>query len=889
MRTGHGCVGRLSRTILTVGCLLAGWALPAAAADLDFPLRRNHGEFRVSQKFGQYIPAMSGFHPGEDWSYEGGDNSRRVYSLGDGVVVLVGYPAAGPFVIIRHDGPFVIPRKVYVCPITAQTYTYAQEVVQYVYVVYARLANNIQVAENQLVTRDTWLGVYADYGGGAHLHLEVRHPDTVFPIDDWRFFGVETNQAPGIPPYNGYYLNLQQMVTPPTGGVKEPASFIYANSPRAVSNAFAVGANVPVAANTDLRYYPAPWHGTIMVTVPQGQQVTVLAATDTGFVNGVAADGFFWWFVRYVHPILGTVDAWAPLAGGAPVIDTVSTPAVPNGPATGYVNTTYMFNTGESTCSEGHPVRYRYDWGDGTFSNWSPATTGSHRWNTPGVYQVRAQARCAVNPTAVSAWSPAFDVTILPPHSVSRPNVPAGPTLADEGVNCDYTVDGSVCSEGHPVEYSIDWGDGTPPSPWAAPGAGSHAWATGGLFQVKARARCTVDNNIVSPWSQELAVMIIGAGSHWVNPPDLPTGPKSGMTGIPYSHAAAGAWCNQGHPVEYRFDWGDGNFSAWGPIASAIHAWAIPGLFQVRAQARCVADNTVESAWSGPKLMPVSQSPPIVSVAAAPQAGAETAPGDPPQTATFRISRNIVNGPLPVAFGLGGTAKLGADYTMSVNGTPLAATTAVIPAGQAFVDVTLWPVDDFLAEGVEWAEMTLKSAKGYMLDPAAANRSDWALILDKAQPTPAQIEAAVAWAEAIEALGLEFAKKKKGCPTHAVGLDCYYGLAFEFVWRAYAWTAGQGQGLWKGREFKSAADAAARLAAGGNAGNVPPPRGAWVFYNVLGSKTGHAALSLGGGNVIHVYTPPDGSNGKAEVRPFNLQAVYPQMTYIGWAWPSCSK
>ena len=96
---------------------------------------------------------------------------------------------------------------------------------------------------------------------------------------------------------------------------------------------------------------------------------------------------------------------------------TVSTPNTPTGPSSGEVGQTLTFSTGGASCSQGHPVEYRFDWGDGTYSSWSSSTDGSHSWSASGTYQVKAQARCATDTSVISGWSSARDVSITEPIS----------------------------------------------------------------------------------------------------------------------------------------------------------------------------------------------------------------------------------------------------------------------------------------------------------------------------------------------------------------------------------------------------------------------------------------------------------------------------------------
>lgn len=96
-------------------------------------------------------------------------------------------------------------------------------------------------------------------------------------------------------------------------------------------------------------------------------------------------------------------------------LEAVSTPDRPSGPERGSLKNSYTFATGGANCSwddlEGHTAQYRFDWGDGGYSDWSPSASAENSWDNPGTYQVRAQARCAVSQIE-SSWSPSLTVTI---------------------------------------------------------------------------------------------------------------------------------------------------------------------------------------------------------------------------------------------------------------------------------------------------------------------------------------------------------------------------------------------------------------------------------------------------------------------------------------------
>lgn len=104
--------------------------------------------------------------------------------------------------------------------------------------------------------------------------------------------------------------------------------------------------------------------------------------------------------------------------------ETVSTPTAPTGPATGLISTSYSFSTGGATSSLGHPVRYKFDWGDGTDSGWlaQGTTTASHSWTATGAYNVRAMAECATHTDILSSWSSARVFTIANTPTLTSPN-----------------------------------------------------------------------------------------------------------------------------------------------------------------------------------------------------------------------------------------------------------------------------------------------------------------------------------------------------------------------------------------------------------------------------------------------------------------------------------
>jgi hypothetical protein len=102
----------------------------------------------------------------------------------------------------------------------------------------------------------------------------------------------------------------------------------------------------------------------------------------------------------------------------------VSAPTTPTGPATGSLAVSYAFSTGGATSTLSHPVRYKFDWGDGTDSGWlaQGTTSASHAWSATGAFNVRAVAECATHNDILSTWSAAHAFTIANNMTLTSPN-----------------------------------------------------------------------------------------------------------------------------------------------------------------------------------------------------------------------------------------------------------------------------------------------------------------------------------------------------------------------------------------------------------------------------------------------------------------------------------
>jgi PKD domain len=237
--------------------------------------------------------------------------------------------------------------------------------------------------------------------------------------------------------------------------------------------------------------------------------------------------------------------------------------------------------------------------------------------------------------TASSAvWS--FTTMALVAETVSTPTAPTGPATGTAAESLSYSTGGATNSAGHSVQYRFDWGGGDY-SVWSAGTTVSHTWASAGTHNVKAQARCATHPGTVSAWSTGYDV-VISAATETVSPPDTPTGPATGDTADNQGFSRGGATSSEGHTVEYRFDWDDGDFSSWTTSTTVYHRFDTPDTYEVKAQARCRDHTTVESAWSGALTVVISAAAEVVSQ---PPAGWGPVTGYIGDTQTYTMSHGV--------------------------------------------------------------------------------------------------------------------------------------------------------------------------------------------------------------------------------------------------------
>lgn len=270
--------------------------------------------------------------------------------------------------------------------------------------------------------------------------------------------------------------------------------------------------------------------------------------------------------------------------------ETVSEPNTPSGDATAKKGQSKSYTVNGGSSSLGHPLEYQFDWGDGSQSAWGSGVD-SHTYTSTGTFQVKARVRCDYHDDKVSAWSSALSVTVS---------------------QCNLTVNVSPGGSGNvtksPDKAGYDYNEVVQ---LTAAGTGAYSfsyWEGGGLSGSDNPKNLTMDGDktVTAYFALET-----------VSVPTAPSGPSTGFKGQSLTYTTGGSVNNFGHPVEYQFDWGDGNFSVWVASGTESHTYTAAGTFQVRAYARCQTHTSVVSGPSTNTSVTISLSVLTVNVDAA--------------------------------------------------------------------------------------------------------------------------------------------------------------------------------------------------------------------------------------------------------------------------------
>lgn len=286
------------------------------------------------------------------------------------------------------------------------------------------------------------------------------------------------------------------------------------------------------------------------------------------------------------------------LTNQVPVMDSLSCSPAPSGPGD---PVTCTFQAGDDSSG----VHYTVDWGDGSGSTRVPsAGTVSPGTSQGATHSFGSVASVVVSVTATdNAAAPATSSARNLVHEVIAPNqapamealscAPADAEVGDQ-VQCSF----HATDDSTGVQYSVDWGDGTPTtqsptSGYAAPGStivAGHTFASPGTYTIAVTATDS-DPNPLSSAVLSVQQTIDPANDpplmHSLNCSPLPAAPQEPVTCTMRAN-------DDSEGVTYTVDWGDGSATELVPPAGtatpgvsmdASHVYADVGTYIVSASA----------------------------------------------------------------------------------------------------------------------------------------------------------------------------------------------------------------------------------------------------------------------------------------------------------------
>ncbi len=348
--------------------------------------------------------------------------------------------------------------------------------------------------------------VQSTYLGGSGedfaYTIAIGSDETLYMVgytNSTNFPGTEGGAQPSL---NGgsrdsFVARLYLSVTEPpvAATLISPSGTVTTRTPTYTWNAVATAAEYDLRVNDSTGNRILKWYSSSEANCASGTGTCSVTPT-----TALAAGPGKWWI--QTRNSEGTGPLSSPMSFTVEAVSAL----IPEGPKIAETNTSYSYTVRGSASNAGDPIEYVFDWGDGTNSDWLPAgrMIASHSWTSSGIYSVRALARCATHPSVVSPWSKTLFVTV---ETVSTPTTPSGAASGTAGVSSVYSTGGSISGSGHLIQYLFDWGDGSN-SGWLPVGktTASKSWVLPGTYSVRAKARCSAHNLIISDWSGALDV-----------------------------------------------------------------------------------------------------------------------------------------------------------------------------------------------------------------------------------------------------------------------------------------------------------------------------------------------------------------------------------------------
>jgi hypothetical protein len=230
-----------------------------------------------------------------------------------------------------------------------------------------------------------------------------------------------------------------------------------------------------------------------------------------------------WTSQEYAHSHGEGENRWGTWICELGFSDPPEKPTTPEGPDEWSQNVETTFST-SAIEPNGEQVYYKFDWGDGEFSDWvGPYNSGeigeaSHIWTEIGDYEIRAIAK-DVNGIQ-SEWSDPAYLSIVVNEKPTKVVI-EGPSWGFGGTEYEFTFT-STDAESPEIYYRIDWDDGDDTGYIGPYSSGeaitlSHKWKLKDTYWVKAWAKDTMGAES-NQASHNIIILTSASHSYLTNP-----------------------------------------------------------------------------------------------------------------------------------------------------------------------------------------------------------------------------------------------------------------------------------------------------------------------------------------------------------------------------------
>jgi PKD repeat protein len=238
-------------------------------------------------------------------------------------------------------------------------------------------------------------------------------------------------------------------------------------------------------------------------------------------------------------------------------------------------------------------IRYQFDWGDGTRSEWMGTSFANHAYRTPQTYTVVLLAQ--VGDRIVK--SPPTDIYVRRSLS-SKVHLRATPTPAKVNESVHFFGSVQPPDSSQHATYNFDYGDGTNSGPLST-NVNDHIYSKPGSYNVVLRA--SVGKHALA--STPMLVRVIGAPPPGP-PPSIPPAISISLRAEPESTQVKQMIQFSGRVqpsalarnASYQFDWGDGTRSSLLAASVAYHRYSAAGTYKVRLRVLAGQNSTESSA-----------------------------------------------------------------------------------------------------------------------------------------------------------------------------------------------------------------------------------------------------------------------------------------------------